>query len=169
MQPVKIVSVNSGGVGTTGFGGAAASNLTVTVSDSSGQAPQTYILSASLGAINGDLRQIGQYVYELQTTCANANCSDVAFMIIQRQGFANTTGTFNSYLGASPLVGDGVNYPYTASSYTLTTQPIGSVEFLYRATGSATGVSWVLIKTLSDNTGTVSILSTAQIAALEQP
>lgn len=166
---VKINSVTSGGASTTGYSNSGSTALTVSVSDGSGQAPQTYVLNASIGVINGDLRQIGQFVYELQTTCANANCTDVAFMIIQRQGFAGTTGTYNSYLGTNPLAGDGVNYPNSASSYSLTTQPMGSVEFLYRATGSPTGINWVLMRELSDSTGAVTILSTAQITALEQP
>ena len=163
----KILSVTSGGVGTSTYGGT--QNLTVTVGNDSGLPAQAYSLNASIGAINGDLRQIGENVYELQATCANSNCTDVAFMIIDRKGFANTSGTFNSYLGTNPLVADGVTYPPTATSqYVLTSQPTGSVEFLYKATWSSTGSTWVLAKTLSDTTGTVTILSNAQIAALEQ-
>ncbi len=165
---VAILSVANGGAG-TGFGGV--TSLTVSVGDSSGLPAQTYVLNVGVGAINGDLRQIGQNVYELQATCANANCSDVAFMIVARRGFANTGGTFNNYFnGANPLAGDGVNYPATASTnYVLTTQPMGSVEFLYRATGGTTGITWVLTKTLVDNTGQISVLNQAQILALEQP
>ena len=166
---VAILSVANGGAAAQGFGGA--TNLTVAVGDNTGGPTQTYILNVGVGVINGDLRQIGANVYELQATCANANCSDVAFMIVARRGFANTSGTFNSYLGTNPLIGDGVNYPYTASTnYVLTTQALGSVEFLYRATGNGTaGINWLLIKTLVDNTGQVSVLTQTQILALEQP
>ncbi len=165
---VSIISVVNGGVG-TGFGGV--TNLTVTVGDNSGQPVQTYILNVGVGALNGDLRQIGQNVYELQATCANANCSDVAFLIVARRGFVNTGGSFGSYFGTNPLAGNGVNYPATASTqYVLTTQPMGSIEFLYRATGNgAAGISWVLTKTLVDSTGQISILNQAQILALETP
>ena len=165
---VSILSVTSGGVG-TGYGGV--TSLTISVADGSGQPAQNYILNVGVGAINGDLRQIGQNVYELQATCANANCSDVAFLIVARRGFANTTGTFNSYFGSNPLAGNGINYPASASTqYVLTTQPMGSVEFLYRATGNGSaGITWVLTKTLVDNTGQVNILNQTQILALEQP
>ena len=92
-------------------------------------------------------------------------------MIVARRGFTNNTGTFNSYFGTNPLIGDGVNYPYTATTnYVLTTQPLGSVEFLYRATGNGSlGINWMLIKTLVDNTGQISVLTQTQILALEQP
>ncbi len=165
---LAILAVTSGGTAAQSFGGT--TSVTVSVGDGTGATPQIYILNVGAGIINGDLRQIGANIYELQATCANANCSDIAFMIVARRGFANTTGTFNSYLGTNPLVGDGVNYPYTASTqYVLTTQPMGSVEFLYRATGITGGITWQLIKTLVDNTGQISVLSQTQILALEQP
>lgn len=166
---VRIASITNNSTNTA-FGNQNSNSLIVAVADDAGTNNFTINLSSTM--INGDIKQIGATIYELQSRCVNVQCTDVAFMILSRNGYLNPNSSFNSnfYGNQNSFSGSNVSYqPNATSQYVATTDVTSSREFLYRATGVTAGsTTWVLVRSLEDKTGKIRLLDDAQINALEQ-
>jgi hypothetical protein len=166
---VRIASITNNSTNTA-FGNQNSNMLTVSVADDTGS--NSFTISLSSSVISGDLKQIGSTIYELQSRCVNTQCTDVAFMILSRNGYLNPNSSFNSNFSGNQnsFSGSNVSYqPNVTSQYVVTTDVTSSREFLYRATGlSAGSTTWALVRSLEDKTGRIKLLDDTQLNALEQ-
>ena len=171
---VRIASINNNpntAVGTnSNFAFGNYQSLIVNVADDTGNSNYTINLNST--SLSGDIKQIGTLIYELQSRCVNQQCTDIAFLILARNGYVNPNSSFNSNLfgNQNSFGGTSVTYqPGVTTQYVTTTDVISSREFLYRATGAtAGGTVWTLVRSYEDKTGKVKLLDATQINTLEQ-
>lgn len=140
-------------------------SLIVNISDSK-LGSNSLSITASSTQITADQKQIGNYVYEVQTRCETSACTGVAFLIIARTGVLNSQSTYGNYFGTttSTINGNSVVYQNSSGQFTMTSSPIYSHEFLYRLNASNV---WQRVKQLNDSTGQVTVLDQTQITALQ--